>query len=77
MGSRWVEKGIMDVLLSDVTVYKAETPSYNTDSEGSYMDMEPDYYPIPSYPNPRGASIIIPSVQALVVEIACLQQTAF
>lgn len=30
LGSRWADKGIVGALHSDVTVYKAETPSYNT-----------------------------------------------
>lgn len=37
LGSRWADKGIVGVLQSDVTVYKAKTPRYNAASEDSYV----------------------------------------
>jgi len=37
LGSSWADKGIVGVLPTDVTVYKAETPSYNAASEDNYM----------------------------------------
>lgn len=77
LGSRWADKGTVGVLHSDVTVFKAETPSYNGASVDGYVAraMQPHYCPIPGFPNSRGALFTHPAVQAMVVETACLLQT--